>query len=117
MMARAARDVDAAGAKALAALAAGCVVLLAQPKARPPPEAIVKCLDAATAALVLVDLANKTAGGAFGAASGLPAAKVCAAIKKRAPPADAQRLLGVVQYATHHYAAHASSAVRSIVEP
>ena len=78
MAARAAKEVDAEVARALAAFAAGGVVLLAQSKKPLKKALVVPCLDACTAALVLVDLAGKTPGGAFGPASGVPAgAEIC----------------------------------------
>ena len=68
-------------------------------------------LDAA-----LEEVANKTPGGAFGGAGGCQVAKCVAAIKKRAAPGDAPKLLSAVQYTTRNYGQHASAAVRTAVE-
>jgi len=114
MLAAAAGAVDAPGAKALGALAAGCAQALQGKKLG--DGAASKCCRAMVAALVLVDLANKTPGGAFGGAGGCQVAKCVAAIKKRAAPGDAPKLLSAVQYTTRNYGQHASAAVRTAVE-
>jgi len=117
LLARCARGLDADSARALASVATGVAGLLASKKALEPEAKAAAGLKTMVAALVLVDRANKTAGGAFCRASGVDAAKCVAAINKRArSPEEARALLSVVQYTTINYAAHASSAVRSGVE-
>jgi len=114
MLAAAAGAVDAPGAQARGARAAGCAP--ARHGKKLGDDAASKCCRAMVAALVLVDLANKTPGGAFGGAGGCQVAKCVAAIKKRAAPGDAPKLLSAVQYTTRNYGQHASAAVRTAVE-
>ena len=114
MLARCATGLGPDALKALAALASGCAQCLNGKKL---PDALApKCLNVMVAAVVLLDLASKAPGGAFGAGSGLNVAKVAAAVKKRAAPDAAARLLSTLQYTTRNYAQHASSAVRAAVE-